>query len=433
MELPELCLMGSEVGENEIEGPCWEDYVYVGPKPRKKGSCIRKDKLCKKKTSRAKGYSCKIKLTKNGKLNCKTNKTKAKAPIKNEKILNRDKYDKCLIEAGQRFSKGKIKLCPRGYCTAKNKFEVYPSAYANGYATSVCKGDKPDALENTIPDKEYIKKLEMRKKKSPKKTDSLKRWYNEEWVNLCEKGNGPGGFAVCGSGKGINNPDDYPYCRAYYKLPGTKVVTVEELKDNLSESELDDLIKKMCSKKRSLEQGINGKPTRIKLPNWVYKKIKDNRKQKGGNWHVESNKLVFKFSGGSNIKIPKEVRKAAKLGNRLVENGFAGGTKTGWNRGNQLATDKDIDVNSLADMRTWFARHGPDAKNGGTSYPGFCKWLSDGKPMNKGKSKYRGAVSWLIWGGDAAYEWLKSDEIRSIIEAEFPKRKKSSNDNNLGC
>jgi len=32
------------------------------------------------------------------------------------------------------------KLCARGKAAAKSKFKVYPSAYANGYAVSVCKG-----------------------------------------------------------------------------------------------------------------------------------------------------------------------------------------------------------------------------------------------------------------------------------------------------
>ena len=32
------------------------------------------------------------------------------------------------------------KLCSRGKSAAKSKFEVYPSAYANGYAIQVCKG-----------------------------------------------------------------------------------------------------------------------------------------------------------------------------------------------------------------------------------------------------------------------------------------------------
>jgi len=35
------------------------------------------------------------------------------------------------------------KLCARGKATAKAKFDVYPSAYANGYAVQVCKGTKP--------------------------------------------------------------------------------------------------------------------------------------------------------------------------------------------------------------------------------------------------------------------------------------------------
>jgi hypothetical protein len=35
------------------------------------------------------------------------------------------------------------KLCTRGKAAAKSKFDVYPSAYANGYAVQVCKGTKP--------------------------------------------------------------------------------------------------------------------------------------------------------------------------------------------------------------------------------------------------------------------------------------------------
>jgi hypothetical protein len=35
------------------------------------------------------------------------------------------------------------KLCSRGKSAAKAKYDVYPSAYANGYAVQVCKGKKP--------------------------------------------------------------------------------------------------------------------------------------------------------------------------------------------------------------------------------------------------------------------------------------------------
>ena len=34
-------------------------------------------------------------------------------------------------------------LCSRGKSAAKAKFDVYPSAYANGYAVQVCKGKMP--------------------------------------------------------------------------------------------------------------------------------------------------------------------------------------------------------------------------------------------------------------------------------------------------
>ncbi len=34
-------------------------------------------------------------------------------------------------------------LCARGKAAAKSKFDVYPSAYANGYAVQVCKGKQP--------------------------------------------------------------------------------------------------------------------------------------------------------------------------------------------------------------------------------------------------------------------------------------------------
>jgi hypothetical protein len=40
------------------------------------------------------------------------------------------------------------KLCKRGITAAKAKYEVYPSAYANGYAVQVCKGKMPDVNGN---------------------------------------------------------------------------------------------------------------------------------------------------------------------------------------------------------------------------------------------------------------------------------------------
>ena len=36
------------------------------------------------------------------------------------------------------------KLCPRGKSAAKRKFKVYPSAYANAYASRICAGKIKD-------------------------------------------------------------------------------------------------------------------------------------------------------------------------------------------------------------------------------------------------------------------------------------------------
>ena len=35
-------------------------------------------------------------------------------------------------------------LCPRGKAAAKRKFDVYPSAYANAYASKICAGKIKD-------------------------------------------------------------------------------------------------------------------------------------------------------------------------------------------------------------------------------------------------------------------------------------------------
>jgi hypothetical protein len=47
--------------------------------------------------------------------------------------------DKDMVMAEGRKKTG-TKLCARGKSAAKAKYDVYPSAYANGYAIQVCKG-----------------------------------------------------------------------------------------------------------------------------------------------------------------------------------------------------------------------------------------------------------------------------------------------------
>ena len=59
----------------------------------------------------------------------KRRKTKRKSKRKSKRKTSRKKTG--------------TKLCARGKSAAKAKFEVYPSAYANGYAVQVCQGKKP--------------------------------------------------------------------------------------------------------------------------------------------------------------------------------------------------------------------------------------------------------------------------------------------------
>ena len=52
--------------------------------------------------------------------------------------LSMDIDDKDMVKEGEK--KVGTKLCARGVASAKAKYDVYPSAYANGHAVQVCKG-----------------------------------------------------------------------------------------------------------------------------------------------------------------------------------------------------------------------------------------------------------------------------------------------------
>ena len=51
---------------------------------------------------------------------------------------NKAKYERCVMKVKATVNEGK--LCPKGKAAAKRKFKVYPSAYANMYASAVCSG-----------------------------------------------------------------------------------------------------------------------------------------------------------------------------------------------------------------------------------------------------------------------------------------------------
>lgn len=116
------------------------------------------------------------------------------------------------------------------------------------------------------------------------------------------------------------------------------------------------------------------------------------------------------------VTVPMNVREEARLGLHLHDLGYAGGTDTGYDRAQQLI-DGTVDPETLRTIRNWFARHRF------VSYPGYQAWVSAGRPdtyIQGRKNSYRGAIAWLLWGGDSAYNWIRSPEIQGLLNQYAP-------------
>lgn len=130
------------------------------------------------------------------------------------------------------------RLCKRGIEAARAKFKVYPSAYANGYAVQVCQG--------RIKDLRGVKRKSRskRSRSRSKSRSNLHRWYEEEWINVCEskfdKSNRLIKKVPCGRSKASKKR--YPYCRPLRKRSKSTPRTVGSMSTSLR--------KKMCAKKR---------------------------------------------------------------------------------------------------------------------------------------------------------------------------------------
>ena len=77
------------------------------------------------------------------------------------------------------------KLCPRGNAAAKRKFKVYPSAYANAYASKICAGK--------IKDPSGVKRKDFRGSKA-------EGGLMEATARLKRQGLKKGGFVARGCG-----------------------------------------------------------------------------------------------------------------------------------------------------------------------------------------------------------------------------------------
>ena len=70
----------------------------------------------------------------------KTNMDQVFGFFKNEMEKQSQYVDYVQIDEAKKKKKKKNTLCSRGISSAKAKYDVYPSAYANGHAVQVCKG-----------------------------------------------------------------------------------------------------------------------------------------------------------------------------------------------------------------------------------------------------------------------------------------------------
>ena len=88
-----------------------------------------------------------------------------------------------LQEQNKQRGKDNDKLCPRGKAAAKRKFKVYPSAYANAYASKICAGK--------IKDPSGVKRKDFRGSKAEgglmEATERLKR-QGLRGGGICKKG-----------------------------------------------------------------------------------------------------------------------------------------------------------------------------------------------------------------------------------------------------
>lgn len=92
---------------------------------------------------------------------------------------------------------------------AKNKFRVWPSAYASGWLV-----------------KEYKRRGGKYSGQKPGKSYGLERWFKEKWINICKSPP-----TVCGRPKtNLNNwKKKYPYCRPSIRISKSTPKTASEL------------------------------------------------------------------------------------------------------------------------------------------------------------------------------------------------------------
>ena len=111
---------------------------------------------------------------------------------------------------------------------AKQKFKVWPSAYASGWLVQ----------EYKIRGGKYTRKSKMRFSRKRHIKTGLSRWFAEEWIDVCKLPS----IVKCGRRSSLKSKRGYPYCRPRYKITSKSPKTANTLSI--------DEIKRRCKTKR---------------------------------------------------------------------------------------------------------------------------------------------------------------------------------------
>lgn len=339
--------------------------------------------------------------------------------------------------------------CPEDKCDYKTSlFENFKKHISKYQEDKEQEGGGPQPRDKALYN--YVKQLATKKFKSKsgiyrsswivreykkrggkyigKKTSSsgLKRWYKEKWIDLNRPiRNSKGkiiGYKSCGRPKIKGSKAKYPLCRPSKKINRYTPRTYKSISSkSISKAKRE---KSKIKHRGNIKFGAGRdleKKRKISLKTFIekrqdYMKRKNNKISQLGNgktrsqYHGRKSKVM--------IKVPKNVKNVALYSFKLKKMGFGGGIETGWKRAKQLATREAIPIEDLRYMRAWFARHLY------ASYPSYKQWKKAGRPKDPKWHKKHGIISWLIWGGDAAFNWVNSKKNINLLNKHYNKNYK---------
>jgi hypothetical protein len=117
----------------------------------------------------------------------------------------------------------------------------------------------------------------------------------------------------------------------------------------------------------------------------------------GGTWGKKKESATEEklTEAAAEYKVPSGVQSAASRALKWIADGKAGGgfTSVGRRRASQLAAGGSVSRDTVARMKSYFARHRVDRQATG---------------FNSGEEGYPspGRVAWDAWGGDAGQAWV---------------------------